>query len=337
MTILVTGGAGFIGSHISEELLGLNRKVVVFDDLSGGFIENIPQGVSFVQGSITNTELVNQLFNEYKFEYVFHCAAYAAEILSHHIRKYNYENNVIGSINLINASINYGLKCFIFISSAAVYGDNKAPFDELQTPLPTDPYGIAKLTVELDLKAAQMLFKLPYIIYRLHNVYGERQNIGDMYRNVIGIFLNQLLQGKPLTIFGDGTQSRSFSYVRDIVPVIVNSIHQAQAYNEIFNLGSDVALSINDLVHVLAKITGENLQYQYLEPRHEVKKVCVSHQKAIATFGEIKQTPIDIGLKEMFKWVKLQGSRSQKPFSNIEIIKMLPESWKSPDHLRENQ
>jgi len=128
-----------------------------------------------------------------------------------------------------------------------------------------------------------------------------------------------------------------YSYVRDIVPVIVNSIHQAQAYNEIFNLGSDMALSINDLAHVLAKITGENLQYQYLEPRHEVKNVCVSHQKAIAMFGEIKQTPLDIGLKEMFQWVKLQGSRSQKPFGNIDVIKMLPESWKSPDHLRENQ
>lgn len=336
MTVLVTGGAGFIGSHIAEELLRLSHKVVVLDDLSGGFIENIPKDAEFIQGSITNSELVNRLFIEYKFEYVFHCAAYAAEILSHHIRRFNYENNVIGSINLINAAISYGLKCFVFLSSAAVYGDNQPPFHELLAPIPTDPYGIAKLTVELDLKAAQMLFELPHIIYRLHNVYGERQNISDKYRNVIGIFMNQLLQGKPLTIFGDGAQSRSFSYVRDIVPIIAKSIHQPQAYNEIFNLGSDSALSINELVSILAKVADVQPQYQYLNPRHEVKNVLVSHLKATASFGRIKETPIDIGLTEMFKWNKQHGSRPQKSFSNIEIIKMLPESWIHTDQFHED-
>jgi len=196
ITSLVTGGAGFIGSHVARHLLKLNHQVIVLDDLSGGFKENIPQEAIFIKGSITDEALIKDTFKKYSFDYVYHLAAYAAEGLSHFIRKFNYENNLIGSINLINASVNHNIKRFIFTSSIAVYGAQELPLKESQKPQPEDPYGIAKYAVEQDLENAQKMFGLDYIIFRPHNVYGPGQNIGDKYRNVVGIFMNQLLKNE---------------------------------------------------------------------------------------------------------------------------------------------
>ncbi|MFM9986476.1 MAG: NAD-dependent epimerase/dehydratase family protein, partial [Flavobacteriales bacterium] len=165
-TSLVTGGAGFIGAHVSRELLALGHRVVVLDDLSGGFEENIPSGAKFIQGSITDVALVTGLFKEHRFDYVYHLAAYAAEGLSHFIRRYNYETNLIGSINLINESVKHEVKCFVFTSSIAVYGKGQVPMREDMMPLPEDPYGISKLAVELDLKSAHEMFGLNYVIFR---------------------------------------------------------------------------------------------------------------------------------------------------------------------------
>jgi len=169
---LVTGGAGFMGSHVAEQLLMKGDKVVVLDDLSGGFVDNVPKGVTFVEGSILNHELVDRLFRGYEFEHVYHLAAYAAEGLSHFIRRFNYQNNLIGSVNLINESVRHKIKCFVFTSSIAVYGRGQLPMREDQIPLPEDPYGIAKLAVEQDLKCAHEMFGLNYVIFRPHNVYG---------------------------------------------------------------------------------------------------------------------------------------------------------------------
>src|SRR3989344_9613557 len=128
--ILVTGGAGFIGSHVVDELLKLGQDVVVLDDLSGGFVDNVNPAAEFVQGSITEVSLVSGLFEKHRFDYVFHLAAYAAEGLSHFIKRFNYQNNLIGSVNLINAAVNYNVKCFVFTSSIAVYGKNQLPMHE---------------------------------------------------------------------------------------------------------------------------------------------------------------------------------------------------------------
>src|SRR5437588_1929047 len=219
-TSLVTGGAGFIGSHVADELLSRGHKIVVLDDLSGGFEDNVPSGAIFVKGSILDTELIDRLFDRHNFTYVYHLAAYAAEGLSHFIKRFNYNNNLIGSVNLINASVNHGVKCFVFTSSMAVYGAGQTPMTEEMSPSPEDSYGIAKLAVELELRASHEMFGLDYVIFRPHTVYGERQNSGDKYRNVIGIFMNQTLRGEPYTIFGDGEQKRAFSYIGDIAPVI---------------------------------------------------------------------------------------------------------------------
>src|SRR6202165_4785471 len=216
---LVTGGAGFIGSHVADELLTLGDDVVVVDDLSGGFVDNIPSAARFVEGSIVDHELIDRLFSEHHFNHVFHLAAYAAEGLSHFIKRFNYHNNLIGSVNLINASINHGVKCFVFTSSIAVYGAGQSPMSEEMIPIPEDSYGIAKLAVEQELRVSREMFGLDYVIFRPHNVYGERQNIGDRYRNVVGIFMNQILRSEPMSIFGDGEQQRAFTHISDVAPI----------------------------------------------------------------------------------------------------------------------
>src|SRR5262249_11839402 len=148
-------------------------------------------------------------------DYVFHLAAYAAEGLSPFIRSFNYQNNLVTTAALVSASVNYNVKRFVFTSSIAVYGDQLPPFDELTPRRPADPYGIAKAAAEDDLILASREFGLSYTIFRPHNVYGERQNLNDPFRNVIGIFMRQCLQGLPMTVFGDGEQLRAFSYVDD--------------------------------------------------------------------------------------------------------------------------
>src|SRR5579864_1300717 len=144
---LVTGGAGFIGSHVADELISLGHKVVVLDDLSGGFEDNVPRDAIFVKGSILDNDLIERLFDAHSFGYVFHLAAYAAEGLSHFIKRFNYQNNLIGSVNLINASINHQVRCFVFASSIAVYGHASPPVTEETPPAPADPYGIGKWAV----------------------------------------------------------------------------------------------------------------------------------------------------------------------------------------------
>src|SRR5437016_11178607 len=163
---LVTGGAGFMGSHVADHLLWLGHKVIVLDDLSGGFADNVPEGATFVKGSILDEKLVDRLFEENSFSYVYHLAAYAAEGLSHFIKRFNYTNNLIGSVNLINASVNHEVKCFVFTSSIAVYGTNQLPMREDLTPMPEDSYGIAKYAVEMELKVSHELFGLDYVIFR---------------------------------------------------------------------------------------------------------------------------------------------------------------------------
>src|SRR5882724_9049722 len=282
--VLVTGAAGFIGSHICRHLLKAGHQVIGLDDLSGGFHDYVPDGIKFVEGSVTDTALVKKLFTENKFDYVFHLAAYAAEGLSHFIKHFNYTNNLLGSINLINASVNHGVKCFVFTSSIAVYGKNQLPMTEDATPQPEDPYGISKYAVELDLQSAHEMFGLNYVIFRPHNVYGEFQNIGDRYRNVIGIFMNQLMQGKPLTLFGDGNQTRAFSYINDVAPYIARSVDVPAAYNEVFNIGADKEYTVNELARVIMNEMGVQGELRYLPARNEVVNAYSDHSKAKKIF-----------------------------------------------------
>ncbi len=326
--ILVTGGAGFIGSHVAEALVERGHAVVVLDDLSGGFTENLIEGTKFVHGSINDADLVNKLFEQSQFEYVYHLAAYAAEGLSHFIKRFNYNNNLIGSINLINAAINTGVKCFVFTSSIAVYGTSpELPMTEETRPHPEDPYGIAKLAVEQELRVCKEMFGLDYIVFRPHNVYGERQNIGDKYRNVVGIFMNQILQNKPMTVFGDGAQNRAFSYIGDVAPIIAESIDTPAAYNQVFNIGADQPYTVNELAEAIAQAMGVAPNIVHMPARNEVLSAYSSHEKLLRVFGERTSTSLQEGLTRMAEWVKQHGARASKKFEGVEVAKNFPRAW----------
>jgi UDP-glucose 4-epimerase len=325
---LVTGGAGFIGAHVSRQLLAEGHRVIILDDLSGGFLENVPSGALFIEGSINDHVLINDIFSRYRINYVYHLAAYAAESLSHFIRRFNYTNNLIGSVNLINAAVHAKVRCFVFTSSIAVYGKGLLPMHEDMTPQPEDPYGIAKLAVEYDLKSAHDMFGLPYIIFRPHNVYGEYQNIGDKYRNVVGIFMNQLLSGTNLSIFGDGTQTRAFSYVGDIAPVIAGAVNQPLAYGKIFNIGADQPYSVNELAEAVCEAMGLEGKITHHESRNEVMHAYSDHSRIREVFGVQPQSTLKEGLEKMVAWVKAHGARKSKKFDLIEIQEQLPPFWK---------
>jgi UDP-glucose 4-epimerase len=327
-TSLVTGGAGFIGSHVVDSLLELGHRVLVLDDLSGGFRENVNPAATLIEGSITDAELLDDIFSTHRIDYVYHLAAYAAEGLSHFIRNYNYTTNLVGSMNVLNCAIRHRCRCFVFTSSIAVYGAGQTPLHESMTPQPEDPYGISKYAVELDLKAARRLFGIDYIIFRPHNVYGERQNIGDPYRNVIGIFMNQILQGLPCTIFGDGTQTRAFSHIADVAPVIAESVRNPAAYNQVFNVGADIPYSVNDLGEQVQSALGKHTGTVYLPAREEVLHAFSDHSKSREVFGTSASVTLAEGLRRMAEWVKKVGAREGKPFDNIEVEREMPPSWR---------
>jgi len=329
MSVLVTGGAGFIGSHVARHLVDAGQDVVVLDDLSGGYEENVAAGANLVTGSVVDPELVEELFREHEFSHVFHLAAYAAEGLSHFIRRFNYTNNVLGSVNLLNAAVRAEtVERFVFTSSIAVYGAAQTPMTEDTVPEPEDPYGIGKYAVELDLRAAQRMFGLDYTIFRPHNVYGEQQNVADPYRNVIGIFINQLLSDRPLTIFGDGLQTRAFTHIDDVAPVIARSIEVPQSANEVFNVGADTPYTVLDLAHTVARAFDvADPEIEFLPAREEVVHAFSDHAKLHRVFGQEPTVSLEEGLHRMADWAREIGVREPVRFESVEVLRNLPPSW----------
>lgn len=329
-SVLVTGAAGFIGAHLTHWLVDeTDFHVVALDDLSGGFRDNLPEDAEFIQGSVLDEDLIKDLFSNYKFKYVYHLAAYAAEGLSHFIRQFNYRNNLIGSVNIINSSVRHEVESFVYTSSIAVYGENQVPMTEDMIPSPEDPYGIAKYAVEMDLDSASDMFGLDYVTFRPHNVYGEYQNIGDKYRNVVGIFMNQILKGDPLTIFGDGEQKRAFTYVGDIIRPIAESAWTDEAQNRVFNIGADRPHTVNQLADEVIEAMGKSDHpVTHLDEREEVEIAYSDHSAARNVFGDYGQTSLRNGLRRMADWVERVGARESQEFSDIEVEKNMPPSWK---------
>jgi len=327
--VLVTGAAGFIGSHLVKWLMESGRcDVVALDDLSGGFRDNLPPDAAFEEASVTDAGRIEALFERHAFDRVFHLAAYAAEGLSHFIRRFNYTNNLLGSVTVLNAAVRHGTKTFVFTSSIAVYGAGQVPMREDAVPVPEDPYGISKVAVELDLKAAREMFGIDYVIFRPHNVYGEHQNIGDRYRNVVGIFMNQVLKGEPMTVFGDGGQVRAFSYVGDIIPAIAESPWIAEARNQVFNVGADTPCTVSALAAEVARAMGKpGHPVRHLPARNEVKVAYCDHARARAVFGEGPRTGLEEGVRRMAAWVKRVGSRESRKFGAVEVDRRMPPSW----------
>lgn len=329
MKVLVTGAAGFIGAHVARHLLEAGHDVVALDDLSGGYEENVPEGAAFVAGSVADPELVDDLFRAHEFSHVFHLAAYAAEGLSHFIRRFNYTNNVLGSVNVLNAAVRAEtVERFVFASSIAVYGPAQAPMSEDVVPEPEDPYGIAKYAVELDLAAAQRMFGLDYTVFRPHNVYGELQNLADPYRNVIGIFMNQVMSGRPMTVFGDGLQTRAFTHIDDVAPVIARSIDISEAKNEVFNVGADTPYTVLDLARAVARAFDvAEPEIDFLPARKEVVHAFSDHAKLHHVFGQEPTVSLEDGLHRMAEWARETGVREPIRFESVEVLRNLPPSW----------
>ena len=328
--ILVTGAAGFLGSHVCDALLEKDYSVTGVDDLSGGFLQNLDPRIDFVNCDIANNDSIQKLWNENgPFHIVYHLAAYAAEGLSHFIRRFNYNNNLIGSVNLINEAVkSEACECFVFTSSIAAYGEQEPPLLETTIPVPVDPYGIAKYAVELDLKSAHEMWGLNSIIFRPHNVYGERQNIMDPYRNVVGIFMRCAIEGKPFPVFGDGLQSRAFSYIGDLAPVIVESALRTDCFNETFNIGSDEVSTVKELAEIISDEFNVPLDINWLEERVEAKHAYSNHSKLHKFFPDLENTSLEKGISMMSKWVKETGVWEASHPENVEVEKNLPDSWR---------
>jgi len=327
--VLITGVAGLLGSRLADWIIETQPgvEVVGIDDLSGGYEENINPKVEFWRQNLVEHPIEN-CFEVHNFDYVFHFAAYAAEGLSPFIRQYNYENNLVATARVINNCIKYNVKRLVFTSTLAVYGHgNYGVFDETQVPKPIDPYGIAKYGCEMDIQIANEQHGLDYCIIRPHNVYGIKQNVWDKYRNVLGIWMYQHMNGEPMTIFGDGTQTRAFSYIDDSLKSLWNAAVLPQASKQIINLGGIEEYSINHACEVLRDVIGGG-EVTYKEARHEVKHSIPTYQKSIDILGFEHKTSLKDGLNEMWKWVQQQPTRDRFVWPSYELDKGIYSFWK---------
>lgn len=325
MKILITGVGGFIGSNFADWLIkGGYKDVIGIDNLSGGYKSNIPKEVKFYNRNL-EYDNIKRLFKD--VDIVYHMAAYAAEGLSPFMRKFNYRNNLVATANVINACINNDVKRLVYFSSMSVYGKQKYPFNEIQRPNPIDPYGVSKYACEMDIRIAHDQHGLEYCIIRPHNVAGPKQNIWDRYRNVIGIWIYQYLHNQPLTIFGDGSQVRAFTYVKNIMEPIYNAGILSKAKGEIINLGGMIPTTINEILNILLRILDYD-KIVHLESRHEVKYAYSTYKKSVNLLGYQEKYTIEDGLIEMVEWARQQKDRKRKSWDNYEINKKIYEFWR---------
>jgi UDP-glucose 4-epimerase len=330
MRVLITGVAGLLGSRMADWLIENkpDYTVIGIDDLSGGYIENVNDKVKFYDLNLSN-ESLDEIFKEYKPDYVYHFAAYAAEGLSPFIRMYNYQNNLVATANIINQCIKHETKRLIFTSTLAVYGHgNGGIFDEEQIPNPIDPYGVAKFGCEMDIKIAGEQHGLDWCIIRPHNVYGVKQNIWDKYRNVLGIWMYQHLNNQPMSIFGDGNQTRAFSYIDDILEPLWNAAIKEEASKEIINLGGIEDYSILDSANILKSIMGSG-DLVFLEGRHEVKHSIPTWEKSERILGFKHTTSLKDGLTKMWEWAQKQPNRERFIWKNYEVDNKIYSFWKN--------
>jgi len=332
-SILITGVAGLIGSRLADWIVKNKPEydVIGIDDLSGGYIENVDPSIKFhniILGAKEHDLGVESIFSKYNPEYVFHFAAYAAECLSPFIRKYNYQNNLIATADVVNNCIKYGVKRLVFTSTLAVYGDAVPPFDETMTPLPIDPYGVSKYACELDIRIAGKQHGLDWCVLRPHNVYGVKQNIWDKYRNVLGIWMYQHLNNEPMSIFGDGSQTRAFSFIDDSVPCMWNAAVLPEASKQIINLGGKTHTTIKEACETLQSIIGGGT-ISYKEARHEVKNAYVTWQKSVNILGYVENYTLEQGLSSMWNWAQRQQKRQRFEWNKFELNNGVYSYWKT--------
>ena len=328
MKILITGVAGLIGSRLADWITANHpeHEIIGIDNLSGGYKNNVNSYVKFYEIDCKDKG-IKDIFKTHKPDYVYHFAAYAAEGLSPFIRTYNYQNNLEATANIVNECIKHDVKRLVFTSTMAVYGHGNPPFDESHTPAPIDPYGIAKYACEMDIKVAGEQHGLDWCIIRPHNVYVNKQNIWDKYRNVLGIWMNQYMNDLPMSIFGDGEQKRAFSFIDDCLEPLWKAAVDKRASKEIINLGSGTFYTINEANSILREVIGDGT-YIYKEDRHEVKNAHPTWNKSVVLLDYKDTTTLHDGLEIMWHWAKNQPKREQFVWDSYEIEKGIYTFWK---------
>lgn len=279
MKILVTGGAGFIGSHVVEKLVQENCQVVIVDNLSTGLMENVHKAAKFIKMDIRSHQLL-ELFMEEKFDYVVHLAAQTMVHKSLEMPDYDCDVNISGTVNLLEACRKTNVKRIVFSSTAAVYGDVTAlPVLETSPLMPASFYGLSKLTCENYMALYRKLYGLDYIVLRYANVYGERQGDGGE-GGVISIFTRKIHQGEPVVIFGDGTQTRDFIYVGDIAAANYQALLTVHGGN-IYNVSTQTEITVNQLIESMGEVAGKAVAKIYSEPREgDIYKSSLSNENA---------------------------------------------------------
>lgn len=297
-TILVTGGAGFIGSHIVDRLAPEN-KVIVLDNMFTGQESNLAKSrdrITFTRGDILDRPLVNKIVAG--VDYVFHLAAHVGNIRSIKDPYFDMDVNIRGILNLLEACRNSKVKRFVYSSSGAIFGEAKyLPIDEDHPLNPESPYGVSKLAAEKYCFAYYKVYGVPAVALRYFNAYGPRQDTSE-YANAVSIFLSRTRAGKPLTIYGDGEQTRDFIFVDDIVNANILAATHPAAVGGIFNISTGTVYSINQLVKLIGKISGREIQFSHADPRAgEVRHSRANIDKAKKLLGYSPETDFQQGLR----------------------------------------
>lgn len=322
MNILVTGGAGFIGSHLVDRLIDEGHDVWVFDDLSGGYLKNVNPRAMFYEVDCRDSIKTDAGFMH--FDVVYHLAANAAENKAQFAPVDVCSRGYQASINVLTSAIRHKVKKFIFVSSIAVYGHGQTPFKESSRPVPEDLYGIGKLAFEESLKVMAKVHNFEYVILRPHNVYGPRQNMSDPFRNVVTIFMNAILKDKPYVLYGHGLMTRCFTYIDDITECLYQSLNLS---NITLNIGSSVPTTIFDLSTLIQKISGGHVPPQFLPARPQEVMHAVSDHTLSHIHLKYTETELSDGLKKTWKWVESIGPVETK-YDKLEILNNLPSNWK---------
>ena len=327
-TVLVTGAAGFLGSHLCEKLQKLKYKVIGLDNMIGGDLDNLPKNLEFHKMDCCDFNKLNKIMKN--VDIVYHCAATAHEGLSVFSPVEITKNNYLATVSVITAAINNKIKRIIYCSSMARYGNQTTPFTEEMIPMPVDPYGISKVAGEEVLKNLCNLNKIEWVIAVPHNIIGPKQKYDDPYRNVVSIMINRLLQNKKPIIYGDGEQKRCFSYIDDCLYCLLELIESKSVVKEIINIGPDEEfVTINKIAEICSNVTGSNLQPEYYPDRpKEVKHATCSSNKARKLLNYKTTTNLQTGIQKTYEYIKKKGPKKFNYHVELEIVNDLtPKVW----------
>lgn len=334
--VIITGASGFLGTHLCAKMLSLGHAVLGVDNLSGSTLENLDEvkenpNFSFVEADCGDTCAMRSVFKEFfKPDVVFHLAADATEGRSQFTPTSSGWNNYwINQVVLMNA-IRVGVKRYCMTSSMSVYGDQKPPFDEVLPRAPVDVYGISKAAAEHTVEVLASVHGFEYVILRPHNVYGNYQNLADPYRNVVAIWMNCLMRGKPFYIYGDGNQRRAFSYVTDIIDAMARCYDEPKVNKEIVNLGAKQDYSLNELAALVLAEFGSQLQPIYVPDRpREVKYAYSTVEKSVRLLGYKETVTLAEGVSRMAAWAKKVGPKEPCYLASLEIGEQFaPVTWR---------